>query len=62
MHEIKTGTSPAAFHTSFKIPSDSYPTSFSGVNYGKEKSGLCKSRFQISVRGLRITYMEQFCC
>ena len=25
MHKIKTGTGPAAFHTIFKVSSDSYP-------------------------------------
>ena len=51
MHKIKTGTGPAAFHTTFKMPSHSYPTRFSSVNYSKPKTRLRKSRFRISNRG-----------
>ena len=51
MHKIKTGTGPAAFHTTFKMPSHSYPTLFSSVNYSKPKTSLRKSRFRISIRG-----------
>ena len=36
MCTIKTGTGPAAFNTAFKMPSHSYPTRFSSVNYSKE--------------------------
>ena len=48
MHKIKTG---AAFHTNFKMPSHSYPTRFSSINYSKPKTRLRKSRFQISTQG-----------
>ena len=51
IHKIKTGTGPAAFHTTFRMPSHSYPTHFSSVNYSKPKTRLCKSRFRISIRG-----------
>ena len=51
MHKIKTGTGPAAFHTSLKMSSHSYPTRFSKVNYSKPKTRLRKSRFLISLRG-----------
>ena len=51
MHKIKTGTSPAAFHTTFKMPSHSYITRFSSANYSKPKTRLPKSRFRISIRG-----------
>ena len=51
MHKIKTGTGPAAFHTTFKMPSHSYPTRLPSVNYNKPKTRLRKSRFQISIRG-----------
>ena len=33
MQKIKTGTALAAFHTTFKMPSRSYSTRFSSVNY-----------------------------
>ena len=52
MHKIRTGTGPAAFHTTFKMLSHSYPTRFSSVNYSKPKTRLRKSRFRISIRGL----------
>ena len=51
VRKIKIGTGPAAFHTTFKIPSHSYPTSLSSVNYTKPKTRLRKSRFQISIPG-----------
>ena len=51
MYKIKLGTNPAAFHTTFKMPSHSYPTRFSSVNYNKPKTRLRKSRFRISIRG-----------
>ena len=51
MHKIKTGTGPPAFCTTFKMPSHSYPTRFSSVNYSTPKPRLCKSRFRISIRG-----------
>ena len=51
IHKIKTGTGPAAFHATFKIPSHSHPTPFSSVNYSKPKTRLRKSRFRISIRG-----------
>ena len=51
MNKIKTGTGPVAFHTTFKIPSHSYPTRFSSLNYSKQKTGLRKSRFRISTGG-----------
>ena len=35
MHKIKNGTGLAAFYTIFKMPSHSYPTRFSSVNYAK---------------------------
>ena len=47
MHKIKTGKGSAAFHTTFKMPSHSYPTRFSGVNYIKPKTRLHKSRFRL---------------
>ena len=50
MHIIKTGTGPAAFHTTFKMPSHSYPTRFSSVIYSKPKTRLRKNRFRISIR------------
>ena len=50
MHKMKTGTGPAAFHTTFKVPSHSYPTRFSSVNYSKLKTRLRESRFRISIR------------
>ena len=49
MHKIKTGAGPAAFHTTFKIPSYSYPKHLSSINYSKQKTKLHKSRFQISI-------------
>ena len=51
MHKIKTGTSPVAFHTTFKISYYSYPTRFSSINYSKPKTRLRKSRFRIFIRG-----------
>ena len=51
MHKIKTGTEPAAFNTTFKMPSHSYPTRFSNVNYNKPKTRQRKSRFRIPKRG-----------
>ena len=51
IHKIKTGTGPAVFHTIFKMPSHSYPTRFSSVNYSRPKTRLRKSRFRISIRG-----------
>ena len=51
MHKIKTGTDPAAFHTTFKMSSHSYPTRFSSISYSKPKTRLRKSKFRISVRG-----------
>ena len=51
MHKIKTGTSPAAFHTTFKVSFHSNPTHFSIVDYSKSKPSLRKSRFQASIRG-----------
>ena len=42
MHKIRIGTGLAAFHTTFKIPSHSYPTRFSSVNYNKQKLGYEK--------------------
>ena len=51
MHKIKTGTDRTAFHTTFNIPSHSYPIRFSSVNYSKPKTRLRKSRFRISIRG-----------
>ena len=51
MCKIKTGTGPAVFHIIFKMPSHSYPTRFSSVNYSKPKTRLRKSRFRISIRG-----------
>ena len=59
MHKIKTGTGPAAFNTTFKMSSHSYPTCFLSVNYSKPKTRLRKSRFRISIRG---PAMLQFCC
>ena len=51
MYKIKTGTGLAGFHRTFKMPSHSYPTRFSSVNYSKPKTRLHKSRFWISIRG-----------
>ena len=51
VHKIKTGTGSAAFHTTFKLPSHSYPSRFSSVNYSKPKTRLRKSRFRISIWG-----------
>ena len=54
MHKIKTGTDPAAFHTTFKMLSHSYPTLFSSVNYSKPKTRLRISTdidIRISIRG-----------
>ena len=51
MYKIKKETGPAAFHTTFKMPSHSYPTRFSSVNYSKPKTRLLQSRFRISIRG-----------
>ena len=42
MHKIRIGTGLAAFHATFKIPSHSYPTRFSSVNYNKQKLGYEK--------------------
>ena len=50
MHKTKTETDPAAFHTTFKMPSHTYTTRFSSVNYSKPKTRLDKSRFWISRR------------
>ena len=54
MHKIKTGTGPAVFHTTFTMPSQSYPTRFSNLNYSKPKTRLRKSMFRISTRGTAI--------
>ena len=51
MHKIKTGIGSAAFYTTLKLPSHSYPSRFSSVNYSKPKTRLHKSRFRISIRG-----------
>ena len=51
MNKVKNGPGPTAFHTTFKIPSHSYPTGFLSVNYTKPKIRLRKSRFRISIRG-----------
>ena len=51
MYKIKKETGPAAFYTTFKMPSHSYPTRFSSVNYSKPKTRLLQSRFRISIRG-----------
>ena len=51
MHKIKNATGPATFHTTFKMPSHSYPTRFSSVNYSKPKTRPHKNRFRISVGG-----------
>ena len=51
MHKIKTGTGPEYFHTTFKMPSHSYPTCLSSVNYSKPRTRLRKSRFRVSVQG-----------
>ena len=45
MHKMKTGTVLGAFHATFKIPSHSYPTRFSSVNYSKPKLGYAKVNF-----------------
>ena len=50
MHKIKAGIYPAAFHATFKMPSHSYPTRFSSVNYSKSKTRIHRSRFLISIR------------
>ena len=48
----------------FKIPSHSYPTRFSSVNYRKPKTRLCKSNFRISISGPSIwnNFMEMYKC
>ena len=51
IRKTKTGAGPAAFHTTFKMPSHLYPTRFSSVNYSTPKT---KSRFRISIRGRAI--------
>ena len=51
MHKMKIGTGPAAFHTTFKMPSHSHPTRFSSVSYSKQETRVSKSRFRISIRG-----------
>ena len=51
MNKTKTGTGLAAFHTTFKIPSHSYPARFPSINYSKAKTRLRKSRFRISIGG-----------
>ena len=51
MHKINTGIGPVAFHITFKMPSHSYSTRFSSVNYSKPKTRLHKSRSRISIRG-----------
>ena len=51
MLEIKNGTGPAAFYTTFKMPPHPCPTRFSRANYSNTKSRLRKNRFQISTRG-----------
>ena len=51
MHKTETWIGPVAFHTTFKIPSHSYPIRFSSVNSRKRKTKICKCRFRISVRG-----------
>ena len=51
MHKVKAGTGLEAFHTTFKMPSHSYPTRFSSLNYSKSKTKLRKSKFRISIRG-----------
>ena len=51
MHQMKIGTGPAAFHTTFKMPSHSHPTRFSSVSYSKQETRISKSRFRISIRG-----------
>ena len=51
MHKIKNATGPATFHTTFNMPSHSYPTRFSSVNYNKPKTRPHKNRFRISIGG-----------
>ena len=55
MHKIKTGTGSAVVHKTFNMPSHSYPTLFSSVNYSKPETRLRKSRFRISIRGSPIS-------
>ena len=40
---------------SFKMPSRSYPTHFSNVNYSKPKTRLRKNRFEISLGDVAIS-------
>ena len=54
MHKIKIGTDIAAFHTTFTMPSHSYPARFLSLNYSKLKTRLRKIEFRISIRGLAI--------
>ena len=49
MHKTKTGTGLAAFHTTFKMPSHSYPTGFSSVNLSYKNTRLRKIGFGISI-------------
>ena len=46
MHKIKNGTVPAAFHTTFKMPSHSYLTRLLSVNCSKPKLGYAKAGFR----------------
>ena len=50
MHKIKARTAVAAFHTTFKMPTRSYPTCFSSVNCTKPETIVCKSRFLVSIQ------------
>ena len=49
MDKVKTGTGPAAFHTTFKIQYPSYPTRFSNVNYSRPKNSLRKSAIMVII-------------
>ena len=48
MHKVRTETAPAVFPPKFKNPAHPHPTNFSKLNYIKQKSQLCRSKYRIS--------------
>ena len=54
MYQIRNKTAPLTFSGSFEKISHGYPTNFSQFNYKIPKTGLSKSKFRISFRGLSI--------
>ena len=58
---MKTGTDPTDFDATFEVPSHSYPTRFSSVNYNKSKTKIY-AKVGSEYPYERPGYMEQFYC